>query len=69
VVIGNSLFKKILFMTRPVADQLLREVYVLASDVNRKYVPGTRREVASVLCAAEPGAGHPFPASSFIPDL
>jgi len=57
------------FITRPVADLLLREVYVLASNGNRKYVPGTRREAASVLCAAESGAGHPFPASSFIPDL
>jgi hypothetical protein len=31
------------FLTRPVADQLLREVDVLASDVNRKYVPGHKK--------------------------
>jgi len=31
------------FLTRPVVDQLLREVDVLASDVNRKYVPGHKK--------------------------
>ena len=34
---------QVLFINRPVADQLLREVEVLASDVNRKYVPGHKK--------------------------
>jgi alkylated DNA repair dioxygenase AlkB len=31
------------FLTRPVVNQLLREMDVLASDVNRKYVPGHKK--------------------------
>ena len=31
------------FLTRPVVDQLLREVDLLASDVNRNYVPGHKK--------------------------
>jgi len=34
---------RVLFINRPVADLLLREVDVLASDVNRNYVPGHKK--------------------------
>lgn len=44
VAIRSSLFYGFFFINRPVADQLLREVDVLASDVNRNCVLGQKKE-------------------------